>query len=213
MIDEKVVLGVCFRVGAKLKCDRQKVEKELTRLKILKRVSDSSKLKYEIVKIEGGNDQSILELSEDCICLIFFQRRQSTASYSSNLVTLLSLIPSLEVFYEIEFGDLYGYVIEALKYGWHNTVKSERLLIESLKERIFVLNDSNCRLSYQVVKLSKMNASIKSELSVYRQFSKKIVDAAGGGNGEGKTGIRDYILAETGIGREELERVGFYLNK
>ena len=189
---EDTMLGNCFRVRAMLKCDRQSMIKGLARLKSLERIEDSSKLRYMVMKTDRNGDSSILELSDDCVCLLFYCRKPSGASYNSNLVMFLTLMPHLKEFYAIEFGDVYGYVIEALNYGWHNTIKDSASVIESLKERIEVLNDSNCKLSHQLVRLSNANGLIMSELSVYKQFSKRIIDASS--ESGGRTEKRDKKL-------------------
>lgn len=206
------VLGICFRASAKPKCNRQTVEKGLAKIKSLERIADGSKLKYTVMKAGRKENASILELLDDCICFLFFCGKPGNASYSRNLVVFLSLMPSLEEFYAVEFGDLYGYVIEAINHSWHNTVKSEPSMIESLRERIMALNDSNCGLAHQLVKLSKANSSIMAELAAYKQFSKRIVDSARESGADRKNGIRGYILAETGMDPEEFGRVELYLN-
>lgn len=212
-MDGDAILGTCFRVGAVLKCDRQSMVKRLAKLKSLERIADSSKLKYTIMKTGRKDDASILELSDDCICLLFFCRKPSNAGYNSNLVIFLSLMLTLEEFYAVEFGDLYRYVIEAINNRWQNTIKDDPSVIESLKERIGVLNDSNCRLSHQLVRLSNINSSIMAELPVYKQFSKRIIDASRESEGHRKNELKSYILAETGMDPEELRRVELYLNQ
>ncbi len=207
------VLGVCFRVGAKLKCDRQSLVKSSEGLKNLKRIDGKPILRYAVIKAREDDSMDILELSDDYICLFFTCRKQGSASYNSNLVLFLSFMPWLDEFYDIKFGDLYSYVIEAINHGWSNTVKSDPEMIKSLKKRIFALNDSNCKLSQQLVMLSNVKDSVIAELAIYRKFSKRVVEAARENGESGKNGAMSYLLAETGMDAEELRTVKIYLNQ
>ncbi len=210
---EDTLLCTCFRARAELKCGRQAMEESLAKLKNLERIIDNSRLRYRVIKIGSKKEEeSILELSEDCISLLFFCRKPSNAAYNSNLVMFISLMPFLKDFYAVEFGDLYSYVIEAMNHSWRSTIKDESRIIESLKGRIEMLNDSNCRLSHQLVRLSNSNIAMEAELDVYRQFSKKVVEGSKANGRYGHNGQECSILAEMGIDIQEIKLVECHLN-
>jgi hypothetical protein len=212
-MDNETLLCTCFRARAELKCGKRLIEENLAKLKNLEKIAGNSKLRYKIIKIDNRRDEeSVLELSEEYVSLLFYCRKPSNAIYSSNLVIFLSLMPFLKDFYTIEFADLYSYVIEAISHGWQNTVKDESRIIESLKERIEALSDSNCRLSHQLTRLSNLKTFTEAELSVYKQFSKRVIESSREGGKCRNSGEGRSALTEMGIDAQEIKLVECHLN-
>ncbi len=197
-------IGTSFHLRAALKCSMSNVCKELNMHKSLKLIGDlKGKTRYQIIKAFEDTESSTLELSGHEIVLTFLSRRPDRTSYNRNFLILVSLITSLKEFYSIEFEDLYSYIIEAVRNNWQNTVKDHNLIIESLKERVGLLSDSNCKLSRQLITLSGRNMVMVADLSVYREFSKRVIEISKERAGSSKISI----LSEIGIDKADVDNV------
>jgi len=166
-------LNTCFYVTASLNCtiDQLRVKLKLENLKIL---PDGKILKYEMY-YSDSKDVSLLEFSDKHISLIFFFDKPSHYLYNRNLIAFLSLIISLKDSYTVNFDNLYSYIIEGLNKNWNNISKDQNQIIEGLKTQTKMLAESNCELSYQLVKCFAENKTISKELDLYREFSKEVI--------------------------------------
>ena len=82
---------------------------------------------------------------------------------------------------------------------------SSDVLVERLKERIRILDESNCALAYRLISDSVENAALSGRIALYREFSGAVI---GRQNKEGKLKADRYKLLESmGISRELAERV------
>lgn len=173
---KEILISASFHADVILKSDIASLRRKLNELKILKIIS-SNPLKYE-VETPGTGLNSILELSESHINLRFFFKKPDAATYRDNLVSFISLIAFLDGFYDIKLRNIYGYVTEALNQSWHNVVKDNEQVAEGLKEQIRALNESNCALSSQVVRLSQERYTLSKRLDVCREFASIVIERA-----------------------------------
>ena len=169
------VLGVAFYTRVTLKTNIDMIKQQINELKDVKLLDDNTILKYKISGINHDND-SLLELSDKHICLRFFPQSNDRLIYKDNFVVFISLISFLKEHYEIRFADIYGYIIGALSKEWEGLPKDQTQTIESLKERIKILDESNCNLSFALIASSEKNAQVLQEFSIYKEFGRSIIE-------------------------------------
>jgi hypothetical protein len=203
--EKEIILSTSFHAGGALKSEMTVVKNQLRELPHLKILSDGNTLKYELLKTGVDKNNGLLELTDSSITLSFFFKKPESSSYKDNLVSFICILVYLKEFYDIRFSDLYSYIVEALNQNWHNVVKDQNKVFWSLKERINVLNKSNCTLSNQIVDLSRKNHLLSIDLALYKEFSRDIlykVEQMGGHSG-GNHGI----LATFGIDPDSINKV------
>lgn len=204
---EYLTLNTSFYLPAKAKCDIKLIIRKLTKLKLLKKLVPNSITRYEIIKQPKSRSKCVLELSNDHLSLIFFYEKSDQSIYNSNLITLLSLIPLLNEFYFIEFDNIYPYIIEAIGQSWRNTEKDQSTVIKALKDRAVGINDSNCKLSNQIIELSRANECLSADVSIYKEFCNDILNISKGIE-YGIEAKKDYIfLTQIGINIEKIQQV------
>lgn len=167
-------LNTCFYVAASLNCtfDQLKAKLNLQNLNIL---ADGKVLKYEMFYADSEGEACILEFSDNYISLTFFFDKSNQYVYSRNLTVFLSLLVSLKGSYNVNFDDLYVYIIEALSKNWKDISKDQTQVIERLKNQIKILADSNCAISYQLIRSFAENRAISTNLGIFREFSKDVL--------------------------------------
>lgn len=187
-----------FYVQAELKTAIGEVASNLNKIGYLKRLFDSQLLKYEILE-KDSDKGSVLELSEGHIALRFFFKSQDARIYKQKFIVFLSLIGILDNFYDIKLSNLYKYLVEILNQNWQNSIKDQNEIINALKARIITLNESNCTISYQLIKLSKENKSLSMDLSIYKEFCKDVITFS---KEKGTSGFPENYVPLTTLGIE-----------
>lgn len=199
-----------FHTKAKLITGINTVADYLNKVGHLRKLLDNRSLRYEVLE-KDTNKGSILELSDTYIDLKFFFKNQDAHTYKDKFIVFVSLIGILDGFYEVRLGDLYRYLIEALNQNWQNTIKDQNSIINGLKDRIKSLNESNCLVSYQLIKLSKENVNLLADLSLYKKFCNSAIDMAKEKGPSSHT--KDYApLTTLGIDLELIQKIEYELN-
>jgi hypothetical protein len=169
------LMGTSFYVEAILKGEITDLKKQLDEISYLKKIGNTSVLKYEIVHLAGEYPNSTIEFSGKYINLEFFFSKQTPYQYKDNLLILISLIGFLNWSYDIKFGSIYRYIVEALGQNFENLIKEDDQKIHGLKERVKSLNESNCSLSNKIIILSDENRNFSKSLDLHRKFSHDIL--------------------------------------
>lgn len=201
-----MVLSSSFHVNATLKGDIDAVKTMLSGWEHLKILGNGMPLRYEIQKKGNKQHNSVVELSGSRISLRFFFGRQSDDDCRENLLTLMSIIAHLKGLYEVKLEDIYEYVVDSLGRVHKHPEKDDSALVNGLKERIRILNESNCSLAYQLISSSKENVALSRSLSLHKKFSHAVMDRF---IGEGKSVQLDYPneLKSIGIDQELAIRI------
>lgn len=206
MTKENVIaLSTSFYANAQLKSNMIEVKQKLNEFKHARLLNDGPILKYEISKLDQNKQTFILELTDEHISLRFFFKKQDYAIYKDGLLTFISLIAFLGDLYEAKLDSIYEYIVEALGRDWQHTVKRQDQVVEGLKERIKVLNESNCRLSHQLIAMLYENKRLSADSSLYKEFSKSVVDSI---KEESNISEKDYVaLTRLGVDLSLIKKV------
>lgn len=147
----------------------------MSKIKQAKILQDTPILKYEICERANNHGNCLLELSENHIILRFFWQANSDPEYRRNFIGFISLIGILSEHYEVELADMYDYIIEALDRNFVDILKSQSNIIDNLKERIKILDASNCTISNELVCLSSMNIHTTKSMELLREFGRSVI--------------------------------------
>lgn len=199
-----------FYLDAILKRDITELKDRLNEPKYIMRVQDDNLLRYAILD-GAGTHKGFIEFANDHICLRFFFEKQDPLQYKNNLLMLISLIVFLKDIYEVKLDNIYGYITEALVQNWENIIKDQSKSIEELKERVDILNESNCSLSYRLIALSRENKKASMDSALYKEFSKNILDKSKSIS-SGKIAKNHITLTPMSIDLEIIKRVEESLN-
>jgi hypothetical protein len=200
------LLSATFYVKVLSKIEIQEIGKKLDELKHIKKIADSQTLRYEVIGEGGKIKSNIFEFSKDSISLQFFFKKQGPITYKNNFITFISMLAILKEFYEVRLADLYGYILEALNQNWQNVAHDQTQILESLKERIDVLDESNFSLSKQIIVLSQEKMQLSKNLSLYSGFSKCIIDKTKDSNSTQSESIYTTLI-HFGIDSELIKNV------
>ncbi len=197
-----------FHVDAKLNCNISELREHIDKLGHPAIAINDDKLKYEISNGSREKTRTILELSNEYICLWFSFSKKDLSIYRDNFLKFISLLEFLKGIYTVNFDNIYCYVVEALSQNWHDVVKDQSQVIENLKERIRSLDESNCSISYQLIGLSKENRQILADLSIYKDFVGRITRRVK----EDSSKSSNNALAYLGIEPDLIKRLETELN-
>ena len=162
----------CIAVKATLKGTAKSIKTTLARCG---KISESNEFPISCKLSDPSGVKRLLELSEGSISLKFPTSGKGTEEYNKSLILIFSLFSILNGEYEVHLNDVYPYVIEALQNGLDPIFEPNRKSLMRLKARVSALNDSNCALAAEIIRLSAEFTKLKGTIKIYRDFSQKII--------------------------------------
>ena len=174
--DNGVLICSAFHTRAELRGSLSDVRNAMKSVPNVKRASTGTIMRYSIRETGSHKPrEAILELAPKEITLTFYFKEPNTAEYKHNLLQFMSILAYLKDFYNVSMGDIYGYVIVALRHEDYALAREAENAANPPNERIDALNSVNVSLSHE---LSLKNGRIKTidgQLTSYRSFSKEVI--------------------------------------
>ena len=179
------------------------VESIKTTLAHCGKISESNEFPISCKLSDSSGVKRLLELSEGSISLRFPASGRGTEEYNKSLILIFSLFSILNEEYAVHLNDIYPYVIEALQNGLDPIFEPNRRSLIRLKARVSALNDSNCALATEIIRLSAEIAKLNGTIRIYRDFSQKII-------GDGKL-ASTLQLGRFGVEKTDIDAVSSML--
>ncbi len=163
----------CIAVKATLRGTTESIK---TTLAHCGKISEGNEFPIVCKLSDTSGVKRLLELSEEFISLKFPTSGKGIEEYNKSLILIFSLFSILKGEYTVNLNDVYPYVIEALQNGLDPIFEPNRRSLIRIKARVSALNDSNCVLAAEIIKLSAELAKLKGIMRIYRDFAQKIIN-------------------------------------
>lgn len=210
MRDTRQLLSSCFHVRARLSASLAAVRCELSAFRCLRPCSSGSRLVYAVVDAKKNGDEALLELCKDTISLRFFFARPDRAEYTDNLLKFFSILAYLNGLYSVDFAEVYGYAVEALRNNWSFSVLEDRPRDDVFGQRVDALSCINATLSKEFMALSRDNRELKTRIKTYRSFCAEVLEKTAAIDGTSVVG-KHAVLHSLGIDSEKVSAVASLL--
>lgn len=137
----------------------------------------------------------VLELSRSHVSLRFFFSRPDRAEYSMQLLSFLSILQYLKRHYSVNFSDLYGYMIEALRNSWSVALTEGEVSGGAQDSRIDSLSGINVSLAHELIALSDSKADLEKDFAVYKRLCLEMLEGAGVLRSDGSASNYSHLLS------------------
>lgn len=141
-----------------------------------KHTSTGTRMLYSIgVAGDRNAPEAMLELAPKGITFTFYFKEPNHRVYKHNLLRFLSILAYLKDEYSVDISEIYGYVIEALRYEDYTLTQEAASIVYQPNERMDVLNRVNVSLSHELSLKNERIRTMDKQLAAYFSFSKKLI--------------------------------------
>ena len=147
-----IILQSTFHTNAHLKTSWSHLKVELEKLAYLKPLSYGTSIRYSLYPFDSSY-ACFIEFSKNAIDYSFSFSIPSEIEYTRNLLAFISILSFLKVCYDIDFSQIYSYLIEALQTVIAISPKQANFNADAFSKRIEELCKSNLVLSKEILSL------------------------------------------------------------